>query len=49
VDVREMTFKSAILDKPFLFASLAHLKNAGKALTADRSTTELRWINFFLD
>ena len=30
--------------KMFLFSSLAHLKNAGKTLTADRSTTELRWI-----
>jgi hypothetical protein len=28
----------------FLFSSLANLKNAGKTLTADRSTTELRWI-----
>jgi len=25
-----------------------HLKNAEKALTADRSTTELRWIGFRL-
>ena len=32
--------------KVFLFDSLAHLKNAGKTLTADRSTTELRWIFF---